>query len=46
MDKTELLPGYPIRQKELPYLGGAYNRIIEDVYGLDADPLCGGKITV
>ncbi len=45
MDKTELRPGYPIRQKELPYLGGAHNRIIEYVYGLDADPLAGGKIT-
>jgi hypothetical protein len=45
MDKTELRPGYPVRTKELPYLGGGYRRILEWVMGLDADPLAGGKIT-
>ncbi len=45
MDKTEIRPGYPVRTKELPYLGGGYKRILEWVMGLDADPLAGGKIT-
>jgi len=46
MDHMMLRPGYPVRTRELPYLGGGYRRIIEWVDGLDCNnPRAHGKIT-
>lgn len=45
MDRMEMRPGYPIRVRELPYMGAGTRRIIEWVTGLDSDPLTAGKIT-
>lgn len=46
MDHAQLRPGYAPRTREIPYLGGAYKRIIEYVYGLMVDnPRAHGKIT-
>lgn len=46
MDHVALRPGYPVRTRELPYLGGGNKRIIEYVMGLDVtNPRSCGKIT-
>jgi len=46
MEHTAIRPGYPIRTRPLPYLGGANKRIIEWVTGLDVtNPRSMGKIT-
>lgn len=46
MEHWALRPGYPIRTRELPYLGGSYRRIIEYINGLDTtNPRSNGKIT-
>jgi hypothetical protein len=43
--KNKLRPGYPVRTKELPYLGGGYRRILEWVFTEEYNPISGGKIT-
>lgn len=46
MEHVMLRPVYPVRTRELPYLGGGYKRIIEYVNGLDCtNPKAHGKIT-
>lgn len=46
MDHVSIRPGYPVRTRELPYLGGGNKRIIEYVTGLDvSNPRTCGKIT-
>lgn len=46
MDYLTLRPGYAPRTRELPYLGGAYKKIVEYVYGTECNnPIAHGKIT-
>lgn len=46
MEHVAIRPGYPIRTRPLPYLGGANKRIIEWVIGLAVtNPRSMGKIT-